>query len=458
MKSLKFKKIAFTSAILAGFTISNGAFSQTIYNGNPTFTPDVFSLLANYSVAAGTNINYSITGSSTAFPPSLQVDGRSDVNGAGSITGGDFRYMISPATYTGRFATTGATSSFGVTFFNGTGSDWSISNVYLYLDAPVPAGPSLANTQASVQNTAQALQGTYTLQNAVLANSFSYDCNVFGENNICVSAGGRNTAVSAADGLNNTSALLIAAYRALPSVRVGAYADQNLSVNNGGSTVNLGNNTPLLGLFAAWNEKQDGTGTEVKASIAYGQKNTTMTRGVVGTGATASEAGSGSSTLNSQGAQVTAKYGFGFADQVVVSPYVGIRYTQNNMGGYTEGASSSVTAPLSYSALNTNATTALAGVGVSYRGLPQTTLFASAGVETDTNTANGSYNATNASIGAITPVNFNSNPVRTRPTATLGAAYDVVKNQRVGVTGIYRQEAYQATATTTVMATYTIGF
>ncbi len=320
------------------------------------------------------------------------------------------------------------------------------------------SGPSLANTQASVQNTAQALQGTYTLQNAVLANSFSYDCNVFGENNICVSAGGRNTAVSAADGLNNTSALLIAAYRALPSVRVGAYADQNLSVNNGGSSVNLGNNTPLLGLFAAWSEKQDGTGTEVKASIAYGQKNTTMTRGVVGTGATASEAGSGSSTLNSQGAQVTAKYGFGFSDQVVVSPYVGIRYTQNNMGGYTEGASSSVTAPLSYSALNTNATTALAGVGVSYRGLPQTTLFASAGVETDTNTANGSYNATNTSIGAITPVNFNSNPVRTRPTATLGAAYDVVKNQRVGVTGIYRQEAYQATATTTVMATYTIGF
>ena len=144
------------------------------------------------------------------------------------------------------------------------------------------------------------------------------------------------------------------------------------------------------------------------------------------------------------------------ADDTLVSPYLGIRYTQNNMGGYTEGASSSVTTPLSYSALNTNATTALAGVGVSYKGIPQTTLFASAGVETDTNTSNGSLNATG--LTGLVPVNFNPNPVTTRPTATLGASYDVEKNQRLGITGIYRQEAYQATASTTVMATYTVGF
>ncbi|MBT8561435.1 hypothetical protein G6717_02450 [Polynucleobacter paneuropaeus] len=107
--------------------------------------------------------------------------------------------------------------------------------------------------------------------------------------------------------------------------------------------------------------------------------------------------------------------------------------------------------------LTTNATTALAGVGASYRVIPDVTTFASAGVETDTNTANGTYSATNASIGALTPVNFNANPVKTRPTATVGAYYDIEKNQRLGITGIYRQEAYQAVSTTTVLATYTIG-
>ena len=83
------------------------------------------------------------------------------------------------------------------------------------------------------------------------------------------------------------------------------------------------------------------------------------------------------------------------------------------------------------------------------------TTYASAGAETDTNTSNGSYSATG--VTGLTPVNFNPNPVRTRPTAMVGAYYDIVKNQRLGITGIYRQEAYQAVATTTVMATYTIG-
>jgi hypothetical protein len=312
---------------------------------------------------------------------------------------------------------------------------------------------SSADTQQSLVNTAASLQNTFALQNTVLVNSFAYDCNHFGENDVCISAGGRNTAVAAANGLNNTSALLIAAYRPHPNYRIGAYADQNLSVSNAGSTVNLANNTPLIGLFAAWNQSLDGTGAEVKVSAAYGQKNATVTRGVVGS----SDPGSGSSQLASQGAQVTVKYGLSAADNITVSPYVGLRYTQNNMGGYSEASSATVTAPLTYSALNTNATTALVGVGSSYRVAPAVTTYASAGIETDMNTANGSYSGTSPTIPNLTPVNFNASPVKTRPTATLGAYYDLAKNQRLGLTGIYRQESYQAVSTTTVMATYTVG-
>ncbi|MBT8590211.1 hypothetical protein G6690_08790 [Polynucleobacter paneuropaeus] len=403
--------------------------------------------------------NYNIIINSPSNFGRLAVSSASGITTFGIYTGsivanGTYAAVLSGLSAGNLTATTGTFGTGTWTLSNSSGSIWDL---ILAGYVVVPTGPSTADTQQSLVNTASALQNIYTLQNTVLANSFSYDCNEFGVNNICVSAGGRNTAVSAANGLNNTSALLIAAYRPHPNYRIGAYADQNLSVNNAGSTVNLGNNTPLIGLFGAWNERLDGTGAEVKVSAAYGQKNTTVTRGVVGTGTAASEAGSGSSQLNSQGAQVMAKYGFGIIEDVIVSPYIGMRYTQNNMGGYTEGASSSVTAPLTYSELNTNATTALVGVGTSYKIIPAATVFASAGVETDTNTANGTYSATNSSIGALTPVNFNANPVRTRPTATLGAYYDVAKNQRLGVTGIYRQEAYQAVSTTTVMATYTIG-
>ena len=380
----------------------------------------------NYSAGSGTLSNFGIYAGTISSKLYTAV-----LAGITAVTSG------TTGTYAGQ--------AYRLTLEGGSTTVWDLLFPNYY------SGPSTADTQQSLVNTSAALQNIFTLQNTVLANSFSYDCNVFGANNVCVSAGGRNTQVSAANGLNNTSALLIAAYRVMPSIRIGAYADQNLSVNNAGSTVNLGNNTPLIGLFGAWNERLDGTGTEVKVSAAYGQKNTTVTRQVVGT----SEAGSGSSQLNSQGAQVAVKYGFGVVENVIVTPYVGVRYTQNNMNGYSEQATSSVTAPLTYSALNTNATTALAGVGAQYRFIPQATAFASAGVETDTNTANGSYSATG--VTGLTPINFNANPVKTRPTAMVGATYDVEKNQRIGITGIYRQEPYQAVSTTTVMATYTVG-
>ncbi len=314
----------------------------------------------------------------------------------------------------------------------------------------IVTGASTADTQQSLVNTASVLQGTFTLQNSVMVNGFTYDCPVFDKNGVCISVGGRNTTVQA-QGINNTNGLLIASYRLNKNnTRIGAWVDQNLSMSGPG-TVQLNNSTPMIGIFGVWSQRPDGVGAEVKVSAAYGQKDLTVTRQIVGT----SEAGSGGSQLISQGAQVVGKYGFAVMPDVVVSPYAGVRYTQNNMGEYTEATSSAVTAPLTYSALNTNATTALAGAEARYRGIPKTTLFASAGVETDTNTANGSYSATG--VDGLTPVNFNPNSVKTRPTATVGGYYDITKSQRIGVTGIYRQEPFQAVSTTTVLATYTIG-
>lgn len=461
MHVLKIRKIAIVSALVAGSLISAFAQATTVNLGSFTVAEGTYNVSEYWGVNTATALPtlqlqpWWASGGWNAWT-SAQMTLVTHIYSAiqSSLTSGSSVFALSVNSVPQYFISFGSTS-----VSNYSGSQIPLvdaefiagTRYWILVTLPPPSGPSTADTQQSLVNTAAALQNTYTLQNSVLANSFSYDCSLFDKNNVCVSAGGRNTAVQAANGLNNTSGLLIAAYRPHPNYRVGAYADQNLSVNNAGSTVNLGNNTPLIGVFGVWNERVDGTGTEVKVSAAYGQKNTTINRQVVGT----SEAGSGGSQLNSQGAQVVAKYGFGIADNVIVSPYAGMRYTQNNMGGYTEATSSTVTAPLTYSALNTNATTALAGVGASYRGIPQTNLFASAGVETDTNTANGSYSATG--VSGLTPVNFNANPVKTRPTAMVGATYDIEKNQRLGITGIYRQEAYQAVSTTTVMATYTVG-
>jgi hypothetical protein len=422
------------SATISGLINQQGASSSAlIYKG---------ALPTNYNIIIKSPGNYgqlaviSPTGSTTFGIYAGGVSG----SAASTVSKGIYANVIkgiSSANLAG--STSGTYNGYIWTLNNSSETTW---------DLVVTA--STADTQQSLVNTTSVLQGIYTLQNTVLANSFSYDCAVFGRNDVCVSAGGRNTAVQA-EGINNTSGLLIAAYRPHPSFRFGAYADQNLSTNSPSGTVRLGNNTPLLGLFAAWSEQPDGTGAEVKVSAAYGKKNATVTRTVVGT----SDPGTGSSSLTSQGFQVTGLYGFGVMEDATVSPYIGIRYTQNNMGGYTEAASASVTTPLSYSALNTNATTALAGVGASYRFIPEAAAFASAGVETDTNTNNGTYLVTG--ITGLTPLSFNANPVKTRPTTSLGAYYDMEKNGRIGITGIYRQEPYKAVSTTTVMATYAIG-
>ena len=398
-----------------------------------------------YSGSKPTNYNI-IINSSTHYGQIVFLTAGGSIERFG-IYGSPF---ITSRTYASVLAGTGGVhvgNSSGTTYDNMT---WSLVENDADVYDLIFTGASLMGTQQSLVNTASVLQGTFTLQNTVMVNGFTYDCSLFDQRGICVSAGGRNTTVQA-QGINNTSGLLIASYRLNKNnSRIGAWVDQNLSVSGPG-TVKLGNSTPMIGLFGVWSQRPDGVGAEVKVSAAYGQKDTTITRQIVGL----SEAGSGSSQLISQGAQVVAKYGFAVMPDVVVSPYTGVRYTQNNMGGYTEAATSAVTAPLTYSALNTNATTALAGAEARYRGIPKTTLFASGGVETDTNTSNGSYSATG--IAGLTPVNFNPNPVKTRPTATVGGYYDILKNQRIGVTGIYRQEPFQAVSTTTVLATYTIG-
>ena len=312
------------------------------------------------------------------------------------------------------------------------------------------AAASVADTNYSLTQTTSALQGQFGSQSNAVITGMTYDCTVFGANNVCISAGGRGTSTSA-QGYATGSALLIAAYRTSLNLRLGAYLDQNLSASNPNGIISAGNGQPMGGLFAVWSDKLDGTGTEVKASVGYNNKNMTITRPVVGT----SEAGSGSTGLTSQGVNAIAKYGFGVSNKIVVSPYVGVRYMTTNMGAYNEGSNASVLFPLSYASMSMNATTALAGLGANYKATEDWSFAASAGAESDLSTSNGSYSVTN--VNGLTPVGLNPNPVKTRPTAMLAAYYNVDKNVQLGLTGLYRTDSFSGMSSTTGMATATFG-
>jgi hypothetical protein len=306
------------------------------------------------------------------------------------------------------------------------------------------------DTNNSLLQTANALQGQFGNQQNAVITGLTYDCNLFGKNNVCISTGGRKT-LNSDPTLNTVSALLIGGYRINNAFRVGAYLDQNLSATSPNGITNMSNSTPMGGIFGVWNQKTDGAGLEIKTSLGYNSKGMTVTRPVVGT----SEAGSGSTNLTSQGAAINFKYGIELGNKAIVSPYAGLRYTTTKMAGYTEGANSSVLYPLAYSSLSMNATTALAGIGATYKLDEQWSFMGSGGVEADTQTSVGSYTVTN--YAGLNPVTLNPTPNNVRPTATLAAYYAVDKNTRIGLTGMYRQDSFTGMSSTTGLITYTIG-
>ena len=313
-----------------------------------------------------------------------------------------------------------------------------------YLIAPINY-----DTQASVAALGNSLQGLFAMQSAGLINGMTYDCSLFGSNNICVSAGGRFTGVSAFPN-STTSALIIGAYRFSPNLRFGGYLDQNLSQSTPGGIAQLNNGSPMVGVFGVWSQNEDGTGFETKIAAGYANKQTTLTRPVIGV----SEAGTGSTGLNTQGVLGVLKYGFGVGNTSVVSPYAGMRYVVGGMGSYSESQSSTVSSPLNYSAISNYTSTVLAGLIGSHRLNEKTNISVSAGVEKDVNanignlitSGNGDFN-----------IAMNNNYRTVRPTASLGIFYDLSSRERLGLNGIYRQEAYQALTSATVLATYTVG-
>jgi hypothetical protein len=126
------------------------------------------------------------------------------------------------------------------------------------------------------------------------------------------------------------------------------------------------------------------------------------------------------------------------------------------MASYLESSSNNVSSPLSYSSIQTNALTALLGVGGSYRLNENIFLYLSAGIESDTNNAHGTLNA--SGVNDLSPVPISSNPEQNRPTASFSAYYDIEKNHRIGFTGIYRQEPFQSITSRSLTATYTASF
>lgn len=206
MKSLKLRKIAMTSALLAGNIVAFDVYAQTnlitslTINGAGYGTVSGLSAsslipsgLSKQTISLDTNSYTFVSGNtytlrfslSTAIPTLGGMAVVSITNtGGGSQTHLSFS-LKSAGVNSLNIAASG--SKYLSLYYENT-SSFSIDNISLF-DGSTPSGPSAADTQQSLVNTASVLQGTFTLQNTVMVNGFTYDCPVFDKNGICVSAG-----------------------------------------------------------------------------------------------------------------------------------------------------------------------------------------------------------------------------------------------------------------------------
>ena len=314
------------------------------------------------------------------------------------------------------------------------------------------AGPSQADTQLSLAQSAMALRNAYALQSISMNNNLNLDCTLFDAHGICASVSGTRTNLTSTDS-NSASGILTVAYRINNKFRVGAYLDQTASINTAAG-VHLNNSSPAFGAFGVWNANANGLGTQIRVAAGYADRDITVTRQIFGS----SEAGTGNSNLISQGASIVGSYAMEMPGDFVFSPYAGVRYTKFSSDGYTEDASSSVTSPLSYSSLTQNTTTAIAGAKWTKHTSDKVVISADLGLEQDLNNNSATYTATSVNISGLVPIALNPNINRTRPAASIGGYYNINSKQRIGASMAWSEQAFSSNNATSLMVTYTAGF
>jgi hypothetical protein len=309
-------------------------------------------------------------------------------------------------------------------------------------DVAVEITPSSAYTMNGITQTAGSLSSMNTLKMSNLGGGLNYDCSMFGENGMCISAGSRFTT----DGAGKIqSGSLTVGKKINNHWRVGAFADKSFGDLVVGGVKDSAN--PLVGAFANWNEDGDGEGLSISVAAATASSNLNVNRD----GSLYSESAQGKTSTNGNAYQVKASYTQPLTNRTNISPYVGVRQTNFTTNGYTE---TGATYPVSYNGISQAKTDLLAGVNVSHDFDDKWSGFVSAGVIKNLVYKQGTLSGTSNIIGLQTFSTPLTGAGSTTPVIGAGVSYDVTPSQVLGLSVGYQQQSGIKSGA----LTYTVGF
>ena len=426
--------------------VMNNAITGTMGNGtnNGTFTNlGIVGTVTNTGTFANSGTLTSINNSGTfvTTPTTLSAYTQSGT-GSTVLPYGGVLAVTGAASLDGNLTMSGTAPSQGkysVLTGNGVTGTYSTYNgvgvlKYFPTEVQIWVMPDGTLVQGQVNNIASNMNSMNMLATSTMTGALGSDCGSFGEKGGCINVNYGANKVGSGD-LNSTGVTVVKSID--DNWRVGVFGNQQLNNPTIGD-IKYTNNSPAIGAIVGWNKSKDGVGLGATLSAVTGSGNYTI--------------GTDKTGVSANAIQAKLSYSEPINLDTTVTPYVGIRYSEFKVNGYTEQGPMF---PLTYGAVNQNATDLLAGVGVAHRINDKLTGTVNAGV-----IQNLSYNAgkvtANSDMG-----NFNA-PLQggNYTSAALGAglSYEVAKGQKIGVNVGWQQKGLTDANATSYGVSYTAGF
>ena len=330
------------------------------------------------------------------------------------------------------------------TLTNSSGSLWDL---VVAADIDITPDTNTSVTTSVKPNVVLGINNLTSVTEVNFANMNTYDCDLFDQNNICLSLGGRYTSINTPKTETN-SAVLVGGYKLSDTLRVGAFYHSNLSHKTPAS-LKLSDKTPMMGGLVVWNQNPNHLGYQLKLANAYQQKNATLTREVVG----ASEEGKGQTVIEAKSYVAELQYGYQHGDDTVLRPYFAARSAVIKQDAYTETGLSS---PLTFNEIKDKSTTVLLGLKFNTDLSNNLSLKGSLGVEHDIEHSVDKLAPTG--ISGLTTISLTDSFNKTRPVASLGFDYALKPNHRLSGILQYQELPYQSKTESNAYLYYTIGF